>query len=136
VAESRPGAFWAAVAAMFVAGVGSLGPWVAAGAFTQDGLDRWYGVATLPLAVVGLIVMMVGATRGRSFSIAALAVSLLILVIGAIGYLDIRNTVEEVLRLGTGPISPAWGIYLVLLGGVVAVVAAVALLDQRRQAVT
>lgn len=140
---------WIAIAGAVVIAVGSLGPWAKALGQTMAGTEA-DGVITLVLAALALAVLwVVGSTTKAWPALVALLIGLAVLTTGVIDYIDINDTTELVRDLAEeeddllGALriqanadtlrNPAWGIYLVIAGGVVvAVASAVAWLEKSR----
>jgi hypothetical protein len=95
--------------AMIIAG--AFMPWSELGAFKENGLDR-NGIVTLVLAIGGVVGTVFG-RRPRAVLISA-ASGLLCLLLGLIDYADVSSSSADV----------GSGLYLTLIGAVIATVAA------------
>jgi hypothetical protein len=106
----------AVLAAAFLAVVvGAFMPWSELGDFTENGLDSGNGLATLVLAIAGIAGTVLG-RRPRAVLISASS-ALLCLLLGLIDYADVSS----------GSADVGSGLYLSLVGAVVATIAAGAL---------
>jgi hypothetical protein len=144
-AEARPGVNVAAVVALIAAALvaaGSFLPWITAtaafvGTITRSGLDGGGdGVVTLVAAVVIAIGGLLLATRPGSPSLGRLATFAGGVLAGLILAADYSNISERVRSISSdvATASVGAGLYVIGLGAVLAVVAAIAAKDPRRQA--
>jgi len=125
--------------------VGSLGPWAEGLGQTAPGTDM-DGPYMLGLALVALGALWVFAATGKQWPVAVtLLLGIAVAVIGVIDFADINDTTELVRDLSAGEDllgalevqanadqlrDPAWGIYLVIAGGIVLAVASIVAWNQ------
>ena len=122
LASTRPGNAGGAtlvVAAGFMAVIiGSIGPWLVVGPLSRGSGFDGYGRFTLVAAVIGIVLELVQQQGwGMVLGLGAAA-------IGIYEAIDFHNTLthERVFALQVGHVG--WGLYVVIVGGVIATVGA------------
>jgi hypothetical protein len=108
-----------AALAFSLAAIGSVGPWATVlGLFSVDGTVG-DGRITLGLAVFGVLVLVIG----REASVASAIAALVALALGAVAVIDLVD-LNNVTKPTVGHVvSAGWGLYVVLVGAVIALAA-------------
>jgi len=139
---------WVAIGAAAVTCAGSLGPWASALGQTLPGTEM-DGVITLVLGLLALGALWAAAATANAWPVLiTLVLGLVVTAIAVIGYVDIEDTEGlarqladdedlisslEILANADRLRSAAWGIYLVIVGGIaLAIASAVAWLERGR----
>lgn len=126
--------------------IGSLGPWAEGLGQTVPGTDM-DGPYMLALALIALGALWVFAATGKQWPAAVtLLLGIAVAAIGVIDFADINDTTELMRDLSAGEDllgalevqanadqlrDPAWGIYLVIAGGIVLAVASAVAWNQK-----
>jgi hypothetical protein len=122
LAAGRSPMFWLALAGAALMTIGAFGPWATAlRVIDVSGThgDGWIVIGASAFAVLGLFV-----SRRAGGTVVALIAAL---IGGAVGLIDLSDIESR------GPlVHAAWGIYVVVVGSVVLLVAGLALLVERR----
>ena len=116
----RPASYWVACLASLAMIVGGVGPWATAFGFISVDGTRLHGWNEVALGVAGLLMLVVHWVRGARLPLIVAAGA------GAIGAMQAAATVSKLGSDGTLTVlgvqyrylDPAWGLYLVLGGGI------------------
>lgn len=113
--------------------IGAGGPWVTSGLFSKAGIEG-DGVITLAIAaIVGLMAFLATRRPNKWLAPAAIVGGALILVVGIIDILDIRDSASPDGLFGGIDVSVGWGLYLTVIAGVILIAGGVLLRRQTPQ---
>jgi len=123
---AQPASLWFASLASLAMIVGGVGPWATAWGFLSLSGTSMHGWRAVFAGVVGLAMIGLHQLRGRRIPLVVAGVAGALGAIQAIGTLGQINSGGAVTVLGQEYryVEPAWGLYLVLVGGIVLACAA------------